>query len=125
MQKTKCGRCGASMMTGARYCASCGNSLYSPQNSESKFITWWRDLIERFNNLLMNLRDKFRCMGLYRSSDEKSIAGVCAGLSHRFKWNLSLVRCLVVAGFWLIMGLGLIYIFAWLVLEAIPTRFKR
>lgn len=33
---------------------------------------------------------------LYRSSDEKMIAGVCAGLAHRFDLNTNGLRCVTV-----------------------------
>ncbi|HEY3756234.1 MAG TPA: PspC domain-containing protein [Opitutaceae bacterium] len=64
--------------------------------------------------------DKYQ--GCYRSSDEKSVGGVCAGLAHMSGWNPALVQIgFVVVS--LFFGVGiLIYIAMWIFFEPLPTR---
>ena len=59
---------------------------------------------------------------LYRSSDDRVIAGVCAGLAHRFglsrtglRWTVALVT-LFLTGFPLI-----VYVVLWAILKPRPT----
>ena len=59
---------------------------------------------------------------LYRSSDEKVIAGVCAGLAHKFDLNVTGVRWTVALVTLLLTGVPLVlYAVLWAVLKARPT----
>ena len=60
--------------------------------------------------------------GLYRSSDERCIAGVCGGLAH--KWNISKTG-LRVAAFFTMFFFGIIipiYIVCWILFPSRPTE---
>ena len=59
----------------------------------------------------------------YRSSDEKAIAGVCAGLAHSFNLNLGGLRRITAIVTLFFSGLPLIvYIALWCILKERPTR---
>jgi len=59
---------------------------------------------------------------LYRSRDDRMIAGVCGGLADYFNVDSSLVR-LAVLFIFLFQGVGLIaYIIAWLVMSEEPVK---
>ncbi len=59
---------------------------------------------------------------LYRSSDEKVIAGVCAGLAHKFDLNVTGVRWTVALVTLFLTGVPLVlYAVLWAVLKARPT----
>lgn len=59
--------------------------------------------------------------GFYRSSDDKMIAGVCAGLAHKWQVNRGGLRFAVALGTFLI-GIPLfIYVGCWMVLPERPT----
>ncbi len=59
---------------------------------------------------------------LYRSRDDRMIAGVCGGLADYFNVDSSLVR-LAVLFIFLFQGVGLIaYIIAWLVISEEPVK---
>jgi phage shock protein PspC (stress-responsive transcriptional regulator) len=59
---------------------------------------------------------------LYKSSDEKVVAGVCAGLARRFDLNVTGLRW-VVALVTLFSGLPLLaYAILWTVLKERPTK---
>jgi phage shock protein PspC (stress-responsive transcriptional regulator) len=59
---------------------------------------------------------------LYRSSDEKVIAGVCAGLAHKFDLNATGLRWVVALVTLFLSGVPLIvYAVLWVVLKARPT----
>ena len=59
---------------------------------------------------------------LYRSRDDRMIAGVCGGIADYFNVDSSLVR-LAVLFIFLFQGIGLIaYIIAWLVMSEEPAR---
>ena len=59
---------------------------------------------------------------LYRSRDDRMIAGVCGGLADYFNVDSSLVR-LAVLFIFLFQGVGLIaYIIAWLVMSEEPAK---
>lgn len=59
---------------------------------------------------------------LYRSSDEKVIAGVCAGLARKFNLNLTGLRW-ALAIIAIFSGLPVLaYVVLWLVLQERPTR---
>ena len=59
---------------------------------------------------------------LYRSSDEKVIAGVCAGLAHKFDLNATGMRWAVALVTLFLSGMPLIvYAVLWAVLKERPT----
>ena len=59
---------------------------------------------------------------LYRSSDEKVIAGVCAGLAHTLDLNKTGVRWVVALVTLFLSGIPVIvYIVLWAILKARPT----
>ncbi len=59
---------------------------------------------------------------LYRSSDEKLIAGVCAGLAHKLDFNVSGLRCVVVLVTIFLTGIPLfVYAALWMILKERPT----
>ena len=60
---------------------------------------------------------------LYKSSDEKVIAGVCAGLAHRFDLNATGLRWVVALVSLFLTGVPIVlYIVLWAVLKSRPTR---
>jgi len=60
---------------------------------------------------------------LYRSSDNKVIAGVCGGLAHKFDFNVTGVRWVVALGTLASSGLPLIvYVVLWAILKERATR---
>ena len=59
---------------------------------------------------------------LYRSSDEKVIAGVCAGLAHTLDLNKTGLRWVVALVTLFLFGIpAIVYIVLWAVLKARPT----
>lgn len=59
---------------------------------------------------------------LYRSSDEKVIAGVCAGLAHKLDFNVNGLRCVVVLISLFLSGIPLfVYAALWMMLKERPT----
>jgi phage shock protein C len=59
---------------------------------------------------------------IYRSSDDKVVAGVCAGLAHRFDLNVTGLRWAVALVALFLTGLPLIaYAILWAVLKPRPT----
>ena len=59
---------------------------------------------------------------LYRSSDEKVVAGVCAGLAHKFDCNANGLRCVVVLVTLFLSGIPLVVSAAmWMILKDRPT----
>ena len=59
---------------------------------------------------------------LYRSSDEKVIAGVCAGLAHTFDLNKTGLRWVVALVTLFLSGIpAIVYIVLWAILKARPT----
>ena len=60
---------------------------------------------------------------LYRSSDEKVFAGVCAGLARRFDLSVTGLRVAVALVTLFLSGVPLVvYIVLWVVLKTRPTR---
>ena len=58
----------------------------------------------------------------YRSSDEKVIAGVCAGLAHRLDLNMTGLRWVVALVTLFLSGIpAAVYIVLWAILKARPT----
>ena len=59
---------------------------------------------------------------LYRSSDEKVVAGVCAGLAHRFDLNKTGLRwAFAIASFFVWVPV-IVYVVFWIVLKERSTR---
>lgn len=59
---------------------------------------------------------------LYRSFDEKVIAGVCAGLAHKLDFNVNGLRCVVVLITLFLSGIPLfVYAALWMMLKERPT----
>lgn len=59
---------------------------------------------------------------LYRSSDEKVIAGVCAGLAHKLDFNVNGLRCVAVLITLFLSGIPLfVYAALWMMLKERPT----
>ena len=59
---------------------------------------------------------------LYRSSDEKVIAGVCAGLAHALDLNKTGLRWVVALVTLFLSGIpAIFYIVLWAILKARPT----
>ena len=55
---------------------------------------------------------------LYRSNDEKVVAGVCAGLAHRFDLNVTGLRWVVaLVTFFLSGASAIIYCILWVILK--------
>ena len=59
---------------------------------------------------------------LYRSSDEKVVAGVCAGLAHRLDLDMTGLRWVVALVTLFLSGIpAIVYIVLWAILKARPT----
>lgn len=59
---------------------------------------------------------------LYRSSDEKVVAGVCAGLAHKLDLNANGLRCVAVLVSIFMTGIPLfVYAAMWMILKERPT----
>ena len=59
---------------------------------------------------------------LYRSSDDKVIAGVCAGLAHRFDLNATGLRWVVALVTLFMSGVpAIVYVILWAVCKPRPT----
>ena len=55
---------------------------------------------------------------LYRSSDEKVIAGVCAGLAHKLDFNMTGLRWVVALVTLFLSGIpAIVYIVLWAILK--------
>jgi len=61
-------------------------------------------------------------MGIYRSSDEKVIAGVCAGIAHKCDLNVTGLRWVVALVTLFLSGIpAIVYVALWAILKAQPT----
>jgi len=59
---------------------------------------------------------------LYRSSDDKVIAGVCAGLAHKFDLNVTGLRWAVALVTLFMTGVpAIVYVILWAVVKPRPT----
>ena len=59
---------------------------------------------------------------LYRSSDEKVIAGVCAGVAHKLDLNITGLRWVVALVTLFLSGFpAILYVILWAVLKSRPT----
>ena len=60
---------------------------------------------------------------LYRSGDEKVIAGVCVGISHKLDLNVTGLRWVVALTTLFLSGIpALVYLVLWAILKARSTR---
>ena len=60
---------------------------------------------------------------LYRSSDDKVVAGVCGGIAHKFDFNVTGLRWAVALVTIFCTGIPLIvYVVAWAILKERPTK---
>ena len=60
--------------------------------------------------------------GFYRSSDDKIIAGVCAGLAHKFDLNVTGLRWVVALVTLFLSGVPVIvYAILWAIVKPRPT----
>lgn len=60
---------------------------------------------------------------LYRSSDDKVVAGVCGGIAHKFDFNATGLRWAVALVTLFLTGVPLIvYVIAWAILKERPTK---
>lgn len=60
---------------------------------------------------------------VYRSSDEKVIAGVCAGIAHKLDLNVTGLRWVVTLTTLFLSGISaLVYLVLWAILKARSTR---
>lgn len=92
-----CSKCGNQVANGARFCPACG-APYTPEH-----LGFYPNSAQ-----------------LTRPRTSRMIAGVCAGLSIHYGWDLSLVRILT-ALLVVLTGVGLIaYLVAWLVIPEAP-----
>lgn len=61
-------------------------------------------------------------LGYYRSSDDKTIGGVCAGVAHKWGMKKTAVKIIfVILGFFYLAGF-LAYIILWIALKELPTK---
>jgi len=83
------------------------------------FRTW----LETHWNIFLNaVRNKTRCWGIARSSNEKAVAGVCAGLSRKFGWNITIVRCAFVFVISFGLAAAVVYGICWMAFDERPTQ---
>lgn len=62
-------------------------------------------------------------INLYRSSDEKVIAGVCAGIAHRLDLNVTGLRWVIALVTLFLSGIpALAYVILWAVLKERSTK---
>lgn len=107
-----CVGCGESVPAGARFCSSCGRTVsyaVPPPPAQPR----------RLPHAGLD--------GLYRPREQRMIAGVCVGFAHRYGWDVSIVRLVLVLS--LIFGAGtpfLAYLVAWVVMpngqHALPAQ---
>lgn len=55
---------------------------------------------------------------MYRDTNNKLIAGVCAGIAERFGWNVNLVRLAAIASLALPGPQLILYLLLWVILPA-------
>ena len=93
-----CRNCGAAYGAGANFCAICGTRIWYTAAPNAVPVT-----------------------GLLRLHEGRAIAGVCAGLSWYYGWDLALVRIVTVLSAVLLCPVGIIaYLAAWLIIPEAP-----
>lgn len=93
-----CRNCGAIYGEGANFCAICGSRIWYAAGPKAQPVS-----------------------GLLRLHEGRAIAGVCAGLSWYYGWDLALVRILAVVAAVTIIPIAIItYIAAWVIIPEAP-----
>lgn len=93
-----CRNCGAMCGEGANFCAACGTRVYRYGAPVGQPVT-----------------------GLMRLHEQRAIAGVCAGLSWYYGWDLALVRIMAVVCAVALFPFAIIaYVAAWLIIPEAP-----
>lgn len=60
---------------------------------------------------------------LYRSNDERVIAGVCAGIAHKLDLNVTGLRWVIALTTFFLSGIpALVYLVLWAILKARSTK---
>ncbi|MEO6805961.1 MAG: PspC domain-containing protein [Edaphobacter sp.] len=94
-----CSKCGNSVDPSSRFCPACGASI-SAAPPPSGFYPYTAQLT--------------------RPRDNRMIAGVCAGFSLHYGWNLNVVR-IITAILALFTGIGAVaYLVAWVIIPEAP-----
>ncbi len=98
-----CSSCGKQLETGARFCPFCGASRDASAGAQPPF----GGLFEGTGKLV-------------RPRNSRMIAGVCAGFSEHYGWDLNVVRIVSVA-VTLFTGVTLFaYLIAWIIIPEAP-----
>ena len=93
-----CTRCGNQITFGSRFCSSCGAAC-APTANPADYPPPTR---------------------LYRSRNDRMVAGVCSGIAQHYGWDVTLVR-LVLVLCCLCGGTGVLaYFIAWIVIPEAP-----
>jgi phage shock protein PspC (stress-responsive transcriptional regulator) len=104
-----CLKCGCDPRTGGKFCTSCGVGVNDNQVACIKCgnsLETKKSLHKDYN-------------GLYRSSDDKVILGLCGGLAHKLEMPVLLVRLIM----FIILWFGVVFIyFVALFLPKLPTK---
>jgi phage shock protein C len=108
-----CTACGNALGEADRYCGQCGKANSPGAGTSNPGYT------------AAPPPPRPRPTGLYRSSTDKKIAGVCAGLARYLDWDVTLVRVGFIAAF-LIHGVGpLAYVVLWIAMPKEEDRVFR
>ena len=110
------------MPVGANFCPTCGSAVGACSGGGINGVGAWIE--SRWRRLLTAVRAKTHRLGFSRSSNEKAVAGVCAGVARRFGWNLALVRCCVVFAMSFGFAPAFVYGLCWLFFDERPTSPK-
>ena len=108
-----CVGCGESVALGARFCSVCGRSVMVAAVPPPPAT--------------QTLSGRAALEGLYRPRENRMIAGVCAGFSQRYGWDVSIVRLVLVLSVVFGAGVPLVaYVIAWVVMPngqfALPAQ---
>lgn len=94
-----CTKCGKQVQPSSRFCPACGATISSAATNPGYYPNTGQ---------------------LTRSRDNRMIAGICAGLSLHYGWDLNLVR-IIAALLAICTGVGAIaYLVAWVVIPESP-----
>jgi phage shock protein PspC (stress-responsive transcriptional regulator) len=97
-----CIGCGMSPKKGSSYCSSCGESTKHEQIICTKCGISIKEIPSE--------------EGIYKSSDDAQIGGVCAGLAHKYKINKNMFRVITLLISLFLSGFPVIlYLIAWAV----------
>jgi phage shock protein C len=105
-----CGQCGNDMPETAQFCSSCGAPLKPGAPAAG-----WQGTTPQYGGPFANVNR------LYRSRQDRMIAGVCSGLAQHYGWETSLVRIAAVLIGFFSAGTGILaYIVFWIVMPEEP-----